>query len=87
MRRSIVCCGIVWLGFTATAKAAGDWFRAGRSDAWTAGSVNHPVSKQLRDLARRQAEIRCVAFTPDGEWVVLSANQGVRTSQDATSRP
>ena len=81
MRRRILCCCLLWLGWAAAARAAGEWFELTDVNGWWTSDLNHPAAKKLKELAEREKqEPTSVAFTPDGDWVILYGGDGFWTS-------
>ena len=81
MKRRILCCCLLWLGWAAAAHAAGEWFALTDANGWWTSDLNHPAAKKLKELAgREKQELTSVAFTPDGDWVILYGGNGFWTS-------
>lgn len=66
------------LSLTSSARGAGEWFILEDQSGWHANDLAHPVAQGLKRFADRS--LHSVAFTPDGDWVILFGANGVWTS-------
>lgn len=82
MKRCLVNCCIVWLGIVATARADAPFFELdGRNGFWGSPGVPDDAFQKLKAVQQgNQGDLKCVAFTPQGDWVFLFGGDGFYTS-------
>lgn len=71
-----VLTSLVWLALLPTLRAAGEQFIFYDKNGWWTSDVNHPASKKITELVAANHELKCLAFTPTGGWVVLFDRNG-----------
>lgn len=85
MNRSFVWCCVVWVWTTSPLRAGGEWFTLTDFNGhWRSrADDNHPLAKALAKHVEDNQEFKCVAFTPEGDWVLLSGTNDVWTSNES----
>ncbi|MGA2259477.1 MAG: transglutaminase domain-containing protein [Thermoguttaceae bacterium] len=86
MRRISLCFAIICVGYAAVAAADGFVELDGFNGFYGSPGVPPGALERLKELqGARKGELKCIAFTPDGDWVVLFGGNGVWTNN--TSLP
>ena len=82
MRRGALWSCVVCLGFTASARADEPFLMLdGFNGFWGSPGVPDAAFQRLKALQTgNRDELKCVAFTPQGDWVVLFGGNGFWTS-------
>jgi eukaryotic-like serine/threonine-protein kinase len=56
------------------------WCVLDEANGFRASDEKHPVCQKLKEVQQAKKDLKCLAFTPDGDWVVIYAKNGFWTS-------
>jgi Sulfatase-modifying factor enzyme 1 len=56
------------------------WCVLDGADGFRASDEQHPACQKLKAVQQAKKDVKCLAFTPDGDWVVIFGKNGFWTS-------
>jgi hypothetical protein len=62
---------LCFASFASCAQAATDWFVLFDANGSASSNSNHPAAKKIAELAADKHELKCIAFAPNGGWVIF----------------